>query len=52
MTIGQLIFMFGGKRNSAIYILFIVFKQMDKLVKAIKQHYQQEQNKEVGVKVA
>lgn len=52
MTNGQLIFIFWGKRNSAIYIIFIVFKQMDKLVKAIKQHYQQEQNKEVGVKVA
>lgn len=33
-------------------IKFIVLKQMDKLVKTIKQHYQQEQNKEVGVKVA
>lgn len=52
MTNGQLIFIFGGKRNTAIYIISIVFKQMDKLVKAIKQHYQQEQNKEVGVKVA
>lgn len=41
-----------GKQNSGIYVVIIVFKQMDKLVKAIKQHYQQEQNKEVGVKVA
>lgn len=42
----------GEMWNWGIHVIFIVHKQMDKLLKAIKQHYEQEENKEVGVKVA